>query len=297
MSEVDVSKIKAVINISIDDISPHPQSSYRCLKYCNKLIDLFPNIKISLFVPTAYWRTVPAEKEVLNNKFHIDTITQHPLFIDKDKKLCKILMELPKENFEVCYHGFYHGIPGESNNCEFKDLTFEQSKERFGQMMQPVEDAGLAGVFKKIFRPPSWYMSSGSIVAAQKLGFKYLSLAPEKRIRKFYDLENKKHSNITYYNICPPYKEYPKDIYWKNNIVFHACEWSKNYLGKENFLKLVDFIRKNEHQIFFGFTEKMALRDGQTFLTLEARKNMVSLQQKIASEEVEREGESNACKD
>jgi hypothetical protein len=39
------------VNISIDDISPHPQSSTKVLDRCFELINVFPEIKFSLFIP------------------------------------------------------------------------------------------------------------------------------------------------------------------------------------------------------------------------------------------------------
>ena len=49
--------MSSLINISIDDISPHPRSSLKILKQCYELIKIFPDIKFSLFLPMAYWRT------------------------------------------------------------------------------------------------------------------------------------------------------------------------------------------------------------------------------------------------
>ena len=49
------------INISIDDVSPHPKSSISVVNRCFRLIQEFPDIKFTLFVPIAYWRTTRAE--------------------------------------------------------------------------------------------------------------------------------------------------------------------------------------------------------------------------------------------
>ena len=46
------------INISIDDVSPHQFSSTNVLDRCFELIQAFPDIKFTLFVPVAYWRTI-----------------------------------------------------------------------------------------------------------------------------------------------------------------------------------------------------------------------------------------------
>ncbi len=256
------SRISAVVNISIDDISSHPLSSDKCLSNCYRLIDLFPDVKISLFIPTAYWRTVDADGSLLK------TATEHPLYLNEDKDLCNTLKGLSKKNFEVCYHGFYHGIPGVSNNHEFKELNYEEARDRLYQMMEPVVKAGLINTFKKIIRPPSWYMSAESIRAARDLGFEYISLATDRKIRRSYQFEDKKASNVTYYNICPPYSPYPEEVYLKNNIVFHACEWSDNYFGEDNFKDLVSTLKAWRGDIRFGFTEDMTQAPKRTFMTL-----------------------------
>ena len=46
------------VNISIDDVSPHPRSSANVLERCFEMISVFPDIKFTLFVPTSYWRTM-----------------------------------------------------------------------------------------------------------------------------------------------------------------------------------------------------------------------------------------------
>lgn len=64
------------INISIDDVSPHPRSSKKVLEQCERLIKKFPNIKFTLFIPIAYWRTSG------------DTATRNPLYLWENKELC-----------------------------------------------------------------------------------------------------------------------------------------------------------------------------------------------------------------
>ena len=43
--------LKNRVNISIDDISPHPQSSAKVLHRCFDLIKIFEDIKFTIFVP------------------------------------------------------------------------------------------------------------------------------------------------------------------------------------------------------------------------------------------------------
>ena len=80
--------MKFDVNVSIDDVSPHPRSSTKVIDQCYKLIDSFPDIKFTLFVPTAYWRTMRAE-----------IATKEPLVISKYPEFCEELKKLPVVNF------------------------------------------------------------------------------------------------------------------------------------------------------------------------------------------------------
>ena len=50
------SSVKYKVNISIDDVSPHPSAGVGVLDRCYELIDIFPNIKFTLFIPMCYTR-------------------------------------------------------------------------------------------------------------------------------------------------------------------------------------------------------------------------------------------------
>ena len=128
------------VNISIDDVSPHPKSSVKVLERCFETIKEFPDVKFSLFVPTSYWRTTRP-----------GIITKHPLQINLFPDFCNILKNLPKDNFEICFHGHFHGIPGISDNDEFKSLSYQEASDRFNAMFKVVEMAGLKNIFKKIY--------------------------------------------------------------------------------------------------------------------------------------------------
>ncbi len=69
------------VNISIDDVSPHPRSSAKVLDRCHEFIEIFPNIKFTLFVPTAYWRL-------------IDEPNQEPYYLHKYPEFCDTLKKL-----------------------------------------------------------------------------------------------------------------------------------------------------------------------------------------------------------
>ena len=233
-----------LINISIDDVSPHPMSSTKVLKNCFKLIEKFPSIKFSLFVPISYWRTVKP-----------GIATNQPLQINLFPGFCDEIRALPDDNFEICYHGFYHGIPGESDNDEFMSLNYDQSIDRFNAMFKVVEMSGLNDKFKMIFRPPAWRMSSDSIRAARDVGIKVLALSPKEYAKKTYGgIENIKN-DVVYYNCNPPFDKLR--LYEKTEIVYHACEWDRNYLNSDLTKQLSDFIKENKGNIEFGFMEEM----------------------------------------
>ena len=229
------------INISIDDVSPHPLSSARVLDRCHELIKVFPEIKFSLFVPTAYWRTVKHEIS-----------TPSPLFLHKFPEFCEVLRNLPSGNFEICYHGLFHGLPGVSDNDEFRDLDEEQSKDKFQQMMDVARVAGVEDLFKPIFRPPAWRMSPSSIIVAEKMGIKVLALSPKEYAKKYYAGAENKFSKVVYYNCNPPFD--PLMSYHNTEVVYHACEWDKNYLSKNLAYELEEWL-KLQKNFEFSFLE------------------------------------------
>jgi predicted deacetylase len=217
------------VNISIDDVSPHPRSSINVLKQCYFLIDQYPDIKFSLFVPIAYWRTVRPE-----------IATNQPLIINRFPDFCDALRNLPSRNFEVCYHGLYHGIPGKNDNDEFETLTKEEALQKFEIMHQIVKNSNLDHVFKPIFRPPAWRMSPGSIEAAKEAGFEILALSPKERMMSIYAGKQEIFDNVIYYNCNPPFD--PLETLDKNEIVYHACEWDKNYLSTDMTRELSEWL-------------------------------------------------------
>ena len=229
--------MRSLINISIDDVSPHPKSSVKVLEQCFKMIDDFDDIKFSLFVPVSYWRTMKP-----------GVATQKPLQINFFPEFCRTLEGLPDKNFEVCYHGFYHGIPGKSDNDEFQYLNYDEAKQRFEAMFEVVHLAGLAHKFKKIFRPPAWRMSPESIKCARDLGIEVLALSPKEYAQKVYMGEDKKQKDVVYYNCNPPLDELK--LYPKTEIVYHACEWDRNYLNVEMKDKLINFLKSTNNAKF-----------------------------------------------
>ena len=229
--------MQSLINISIDDVSPHPYSSTKVLENCNKIIKEFPDAKFTLFIPISYWRTI--KKGVA---------TSGPLQINLFPDFCKQISELPENNFEICYHGFYHGIPGKSDNDEFQYLDYDQAVKVLNAMFDVVKLANLQDKFKKIFRPPAWRMSPSAIKASRDLGIEILALSPKDYAQKVYDGEHLRKNDVVYYNCNPPFD--PLKLYKNTEIVYHACEWDKNYLSDEKTFEIIEFLKSQENYKF-----------------------------------------------
>jgi predicted deacetylase len=233
-----------IVNISIDDVSPHPLSSVKVLDQCHDLIKIFPEIKFSIFVPISYWRTV---------KPHI--ATPAPLQIDKFPGFCDYLRNLSSKNFEICYHGYHHGIPGKSDNDELKDVTYDQALQVIAAMRNVVKSAGLEDYFKPIIRPPAWRMSADAIRAFRDSGFKILALCREDYAVESYGGEESKLDDVVYATSYPPIRGL--GLTPKTEIVYHACEWDKNYLSGSQAQLLAQFLNENIDAVEFGFLGKL----------------------------------------
>jgi len=227
------------INISIDDISPHPQSSTKVLKQCRRIINSIPDVKFTLFIPTAYKRL---------NQFAYP-LNSYPDF-------CEEIRNLPKENFEVGYHGITHGTK-DSNNDEFKHMPEENVYKYLVQMMDQMSYVGIEA--RPLFRPSAFRLNANVARIAQDNFGMTLALHPdipilgkEKRVDK---------SKIVYCTANPPFKELElKEPY--TEIVYHACEWDKSYLDDTKTLELLDFLQKNRHPIDDSFYFMEDLLDG-----------------------------------
>jgi len=231
------------INISIDDISPHPMSSVKVLERCYEIIDVFPDVKFSLFIPIAYWRTIKP-----------GTATNIPLGIDQFPDFCNLLLNLSESNFELCYHGLYHGIPGKSDNDEFQGLSYKEAMFKFNTMKEIVDSTVLKDKFKKIFRPPAWRMSPDAIKASKDFGINVLALSPKHYAKKTYNKQDELFEKVVYYNVNPPFDDLK--LYDSTEVVYHACEWDKNYLSKDMTSNLLSFL-SDQKDIEFCFLGEM----------------------------------------
>lgn len=232
------------VNISIDDVCPHPASSILVVNQCYEILKKIPDAKFTLFVPMAYYRTMPAPPI---------SMCPQPLRIDLYPDFCQKLRDLPSESFEICYHGVFHGIPGKTNNDEFKSLNYQDAVEKINQMMWIAKVANLENVFKPIFRPPAYRMSPDAIKAARDTGFQILCLSPEKMYKDVYSGEEEKKNDVVYSTCGPPI--YPLKIEEKTEIVYHACEWDRNYLSQEMSESLIDFLKDSKENLEYCFMD------------------------------------------
>ena len=230
------------VNISIDDVSPHPRSSIKVLDRCYELIDVFPDIKFTLFVPTAYWRAV-------------DEPNQEPYFLHKHTKFCEVLKKLNKENFELGFHGHFHSsVVNRSNNDEFRYAPYDEAKQTINRMFFECIESGLKEYFKPIIRPPAWRMTKEAIKAASDIGIKYFCLSKSDYAIKTYEGADK-NVNTIYQTCNPPFL--PLNLTEQTEIVYHAYEPDRNFLNVTMKTDLVDFLKVNKKEIKFCFIQDM----------------------------------------
>lgn len=226
------------VNISIDDVTPHPCSSEAVLEKCYNLIAVFPDIKFTLFVPTSYYRYETEEIYPLN---------AHPDF-------CNTLRGLSPKNFEVGWHGHRHGILGKSNNDEFRYLDKASALSCWDEMKRMAEETGLLDLFKPIFRPSAFRMSPGSFSACKGVGMKVLALSDKSHCVLEYEGHDKKFNKVVYYNVNPP--DRPLQLFQRTEIVYHACNWDRSYLTEELAYDLQRFL-ESSGDLEFVFMEDM----------------------------------------
>ena len=230
------------MNVSIDDVSPHPRSSTTVLNQCFRVLEAFPDVKFTLFVPVSYWRTMKPE-----------LFSEKPFQINLYPEFCDTLRNLPKENFEIGYHGFHHGIPGKTDNDEMRNLTTSQCNDLLTSMKRVVEASNLD--FSPILRPPSWRMSPACFDSCKDHGIKTLALHPGPYGGLDYGEKDRDFNHVVYYTACPPFQ--PLAMCKKIEVVYHACDWDKNYLDEDLANDLISFIGENKELISFCFMEDM----------------------------------------
>jgi len=222
------------INISIDDVSPHPKSSVKVLDRCFELLDFFPDIKFTLFVPMAYTR-----------------LKEQSYYLSDYSDFCDFLKNLSPVSFELGWHGYYHGILNVSNNDEFRYLNYDEASIILNNMFLMAKKVDLYDLFKPVLRPSAFWMSSSSIRSCNDNEIKVLALSSNIQHKKCYNGADSNFGKVVYYDSNPPFKSLEfKD---RLEVVYHACEWDKSYLSLDMTKELEKFLNKNIDKTEFVF--------------------------------------------
>ena len=87
------------------------------------------------------------------------------------------------------------------------------------------------------------------------MGIKILALHPGPYGGLDYGGEDKRYKKVVYYTSCPPFEELR--LCENMEVVYHACDWDKNYLDEKLASELISFIEKEEDKIDFQFMSGM----------------------------------------
>jgi len=176
--------------------------------------ELYPDIKINLFVPARYARLQE---------------NPHPLI--QNPEWCERVNELPS-NFQVGMHGLYHRSSSDdfnfhttqSNNDEFRYLNTEQAEVVVNEMINEFEQSGLK--YAKIFRPPRWSISYDVAQILTKRGFTIAG--HDDYFQQCKGIEGLKWVSVNWHLIdVPP----PQNII----AAGHTSDWTYNYFNQERF--------------------------------------------------------------
>lgn len=233
------------LNISIDDVSPHPNSGIdKLLPRFKRIIERYPDVKFTLFVPTAYFRQI---------KFR----TEKPLLLSDKASgdFCRKISSLWPRNFELGYHGHFHSKSIPSDNDEFHLLSFDDATERLIQSCLEIRTANevhsTSMGFSPVFRPPAWRINAEALRALSDSGIKVFALAKENYTIPIYGDLSK--YNVVWRTCDPPAR--PLVLEPRTCIVYHACEWDKNYLSDDLTDQLIDFLK--DKQVKYCFMEEI----------------------------------------
>ena len=91
-------------------------------------------------------------------------------------------------------------------------------------------------------------MSPGAFDAALSHGINTFALSPDDYAMQTY-AGTEKRVNAVFYNCCPPFKDL--QVFPITEIVYHACEWDRNYLDQAKTQALIEFLSKNQFSYEF----------------------------------------------
>lgn len=126
--------------LEFDDF--HPSSPENCIEEIDQLVDLFPDIKLSMF-------TIPMLRGV-------------PLWIDAD--WCRrVRAHVRNGNIEINRHGLTHDF------LEFRNLSTEEAEKRLmvGDHIMNISKIP----YKRVFRAPHWGVNANVMAALNSQGY------------------------------------------------------------------------------------------------------------------------------
>lgn len=230
-----------IFSLTLDDQSPHPDAGecFDSVGWCDKLIDKYPDFKVTLFVPAAYAR--------LNSRpYHL---TKHPEWVRR-------MNDLPRENYCVGLHGLFHRrlsadftfhtARDPSNNDEFQFLNEYMANIVIGKMLEEFDSSGLQ--YSKVFRPPGWKISVSS---AKVLTSRGILISGNEQ---YYDILKDKVPDMRWVGANWHLEE---DAVPEGDIVAagHTSNWVWNYLDKKRYDIICGVLEKQEYD--FKFLQEM----------------------------------------
>jgi predicted deacetylase len=141
-----------IYNLNLDDVTP----IFRYFDYFYELVERVPEIKVTMFVPINKM-DYPGNNDLLKNP-----------------DWCKELEKLPKKNFEISPHGYYHTTRGRVP--EFYYLDYDKANRTMKMCENAFKDMGIT--FVKGFRPPMWRLSRATVDVLKDRGYLYLADTP-----------------------------------------------------------------------------------------------------------------------
>ena len=208
------------LNVSIDDISPHPKIGMDALNRLREIVESH-NIKVSLFVPTCVKRFGDNEK-----KYYL--LEDYPKFVDELKSL--------PQNFEICHHGHKHGKKDpKSNNDEFRYLSQQETVDILNRSREVFNNVGLT--VRPVLRPPGFWISKDAFKGCVEFGIKVLALNDSKRYMRSYGKAARRYKHVVFPGIQPKKKD-------AEEIFYHAGDDQPDYFSKKFARRVVRRLNK-----------------------------------------------------
>jgi len=201
-------------NLSLDDFSPHPRAGldFESIKWCDRLIEIYPSIKINLFVPSAYCR-----------------LGEQPYYLSLNKEWVERVKALPV-NYRINFHGHNHrrvdGKNPNSNNDEFQYLNENGAELLLGKIEAEFKKANLS--YHKTFRPPGWKISKAAIKVMTSKGYR---IAGRQEVNWDLLTEPPKEGNVIAYG--------------------HTSNWTTNFLNEERYNTIMNFLKDKQFEFVF----------------------------------------------